>query len=99
MAEHHVKLTIDENGMVTKVGNPNDIYEECIMCGKTTDILVDTHIDFRYGYVEGAGQLCRKCYLGENRNLITVEGRTILDTPNDMELGAKVRQMYWDSKK
>ena len=37
--------------------------------------------------------------IGENRNLITVEGRTILDTPNDSELGAKVRQMYWDSKK
>jgi hypothetical protein len=48
--------------------------------------------------VEGAGQLCRECYMGENRNLITIEGRTILDTPNDTELGAKVRQVYWDSK-
>ena len=77
----------------------NNIFETCIMCGKTTDVLVDTHIDFRYGYVEGAGQLCRSCYLGEDRNLITIEGRTILDTPNDAELGAKVRQMYWENKK
>jgi hypothetical protein len=37
--------------------------------------------------------------LSENRNLITIEGRTILDTPNNSELGEKVRQMYWDSKK
>ena len=116
----HVPLTINEDGLVTKVGhdiggsyeyvqqeiqfpkvdgNGESIYETCIMCGKETTTLKSTHIDFRYGYVEGAGQLCRSCYLGENRNLITIEGRTILDTPNDMELGAKVRQMYWDSKK
>ena len=99
MAEHHVPLKIDENGLVTSVGNQNDIYEDCIMCGCKTETLKTTHIDFRYGYVEGAGQLCRECYMNENRNLITVEGRTILDTPNDTELGAKVRQMYWDSKK
>jgi hypothetical protein len=37
--------------------------------------------------------------MGENRNLITVEGRIILDTPNDAELGAKVRELYWESKK
>ncbi len=43
--------------------------------------------------------MCRECYMGENRNLITVEGRTILDTPNDAELGAKVRELYWESKK
>jgi hypothetical protein len=37
--------------------------------------------------------------LSENRNLITIEGRMILDTPNDMELGKKVREIYWESKK
>ena len=35
----------------------------------------------------------------EDRNLITVNSRKILDTPNDAELGAKVREMYWESKK
>lgn len=109
MGEQHVPLTIGEDGLVKSIGhdmggsyeikNEFDIYETCIMCGCKTETLKTTHIDFRHGYVEGAGQLCRTCYLGENRNLITIEGRTILDTPNDSELGAKVRQMYWDSKK
>jgi len=103
MGEQHVPLNIDENGLVTSVGKKQkdefDIYETCVMCGEETTTLKTTHVDFRYGYVEGAGQLCRQCYMGENRNLITVEGRTILDTPNDAELGAKVRLMYWDSKK
>ena len=102
MGEQHVPLTIDENGLVTSVGKQKDefdIYENCVMCGEETTTLKTTHVDFRYGYVEGAGQLCRQCYMGENRNLITVEGRTILDTPNDAELGAKVRELYWESKK
>ena len=102
MGEQHVPLTFDENGLVTSVGKQNnefDIYETCVMCGEETTTLKTTHVDFRYGYVEGAGQLCRECYLGEDRNLITVNSRTILDTPNDMELGKKVRQIYWDNKK
>ena len=103
MGEQHVPLTFDENGLVTSVGKKQkdefDMFEECIMCGVETTVLKTTHIDFRYGYVEGAGQLCRDCYLKEDRNLITVNSRTIIDTPNDSELGAKVRLMYWDSKK
>jgi hypothetical protein len=102
MGEQHVPLTIDENGLVTSVGKQKDefdIYETCVMCGEETTTLKTTHVDFRYGYVEGAGQLCRQCYMGENRNLITIEGRTILDTPNDAELGAKVRALYWENKK
>ena len=102
MGEQHVPLTIDENGLVTSVGKQKDefdIYETCVMCGEETTTLKTTHVDFRYGYVEGAGQLCRQCYMGEDRNLITVNSRTILDTPNDAELGAKVRELYWESKK
>jgi len=103
MGEQHVPLTIDENGLVTSVGKKQkdefDMFEQCIMCGEETTVLKTTHIDFRYGYVDGAGQLCRDCYLKEDRNLITVNSRTIIDTPNDSELGAKVRLMYWDSKK
>ena len=76
-----------------------ELYEKCIMCNAETTILKTTHVDFRYGYVDGAGQLCRECYLNETRNLITVNSRIILDTPNDAELGKKVRQIYWDSKK
>ena len=38
------------------------IYEECILCGIETTTLKTTHIDFRTGYIEGAGQLCNECY-------------------------------------
>ena len=39
-----------------------DIYERCVLCGVMTDIPRSVHSDLRYGSVEGAGQLCRKCY-------------------------------------
>jgi hypothetical protein len=75
-----------------------DMFEKCIQCGVETDTLKTTHIDFRIGYVEGAGQLCRMCYMASDRNLITIDERTILDTPNNEELGAKVRRRYYESK-
>lgn len=79
--------------------------EICIKCGKETKYDIDTHVDFRTGYIEGVGQLCISCYNGpdnitesmKNRTtLITVSAETILDTPNDVELGHKVRRSYWD---
>jgi hypothetical protein len=36
--------------------------------------------------------------MASSRNLITVDERTILDTPNNEELGAKVRRRYYESK-
>lgn len=39
-----------------------DTFERCVLCGTLTDIPLSMNIDLRYGYVEGAGQLCRKCY-------------------------------------
>jgi hypothetical protein len=82
--------------------------EICIKCGKETNVDVSTHVDFRTGYIEGVGQLCIRCYNGpddvteimKNRTtLITVSAETILDTPNDEELGHKVRRSYWDITK
>ena len=87
---------------------PNEI---CIICGKETDIDINTHIDYRYGYTEGAGQCCKECYdrtngkrndylsnvMRHRRSLITMSGDEILNTPNDSELGAKVRQRYWET--
>lgn len=86
---------------------PNEI---CIICGSETNVDVNTHVDMRYGYVEGAGQCCRECYDKTNKSydnyastvmknrttLITISAEDILSTPNDMELGAKVRQKYWE---
>jgi hypothetical protein len=37
--------------------------------------------------------------MSSDKRLLTIDERTILDTPNDIELGKKVRQMYWNSKK
>ena len=39
---------------------PNEI---CILCGKETTVDINTHVDYRTGYIEGAGQLCAECYL------------------------------------
>lgn len=33
----------------------------CVLCSADTGIPTDTHIDLRSNYVEGVGQLCRKC--------------------------------------
>jgi hypothetical protein len=75
-------------------------FEHCILCGVETSVKIGTHIDMRIGYVEGAGQLCPSCYnRGTEHGAIAVDYNTILGTPNDMELGAKVRQLYWENKK
>ena len=113
MGNQHVKVTFDENGFVTNVGSSENVFETCIICGKETDVLINTHIDYRYGYVEGAGQCCRQCYDRTNNQsndyvtdvmkrrttLITISAEDIYNTPNDFELGAKVRELYWNTFK
>ena len=76
---------------------PNEI---CILCGKETTVDVNTHIDFRTGYVEGAGQLCIECHQRTNpssRRHITIPEDYIKTYPNDMELGSKVRSFYYEN--
>ena len=36
--------------------------DACINCGKETEYPKNMHIDYRFNYVEGAGQLCHECY-------------------------------------
>jgi recombinational DNA repair protein (RecF pathway) len=36
--------------------------EKCIICDVDTKIEKSTHIDYRYFYVEGVGQLCKECW-------------------------------------
>ena len=36
--------------------------EPCVVCGKDTGYVKETPISQRMNYVEGAGQLCQKCY-------------------------------------
>ncbi len=37
--------------------------ERCCRCGKPIGYSVDTPVQLRYDYVEGAGQLCNECWL------------------------------------
>ncbi len=100
MGEHHVPLQIDENNNVTSVGAQNDIYEDCILCGEKTNTLKTTHIDFRTGYVEGSGQLCRDCYMkgsSESRELISIPKHFVKTYSNNAELGERVRKYYYDN--
>ena len=36
--------------------------DKCVICGCETEYTKDTHINNRFGYVEGCGQCCRGCY-------------------------------------
>ncbi len=36
--------------------------DPCVCCGKLSGEKKGTHIDQRSYYVEGAGQLCKRCY-------------------------------------
>jgi hypothetical protein len=54
--DEHFSLTIDEEGIVQSI-NHNEL-ERCSVCGKETPYIKSTHIDFRDGYIEGAGQGC-----------------------------------------
>lgn len=37
--------------------------ERCVLCGCVTDMERDWPISMRKYYIEGAGQLCRRCYV------------------------------------
>ena len=104
----------DHLSCALEADNKANEFDHCVLCGVETAYKRSTHIDMRIGYVEGAGQLCSKCYhfdtisvtkdenpipLDSHRQLFTVSEYTVLSTPNDQELGAKVRELYWENKK
>ena len=37
--------------------------EKCVNCGRETGHSINDHVDSRKTYVEGAGQLCSKCFI------------------------------------
>lgn len=47
--------------------------ECCIVCGNETNVLRNTHITNRRHYIEGAGQLCKKCYQELYEKKITLD--------------------------
>ena len=73
--------------------------DKCITCGKETPYHLDVNIEYRSHYVEGAGQLCKECWdrindSATDEKLYLVPESMIKGTPNDSELGHKVRSMY-----
>ena len=67
--------------------------DTCVICGVETPYEFETHIDLRYGYVEGLGQLCEKCNRSDKTKNLCIPIDLIKDTPHDMELGEKVRRL------
>lgn len=67
--------------------------DTCVICGVETPYEFETHIDLRCGYVEGLGQLCEKCNRSKETKNLCIPIDLIRDTPNDMELGEKVRRL------
>ena len=50
-------------------------------------------------YGPGDAVIDRPISLDSHRQLFTVSEYMVLSTPNDQELGAKVRELYWENKK
>ena len=110
MGEHHVRLTIDENNLVTEI-NPtyttikdNEQFDNCVVCGKPSPYKTSTHIDYRIGYVEGAGQGCFKsngCIESNQseREMIMIPKNLVEKFPNNMQLGEAVRKYFWENYK
>jgi len=48
----------EEHGVPKTIGNEIEL---CILCGNETGYMLNTNINLRKNYVEGAGQLCEKC--------------------------------------
>jgi len=55
------KKTVQQNVKENTLRNNNN-FEECIICHCKTNIPVRMYIEEREYYVEGAGQLCPKCF-------------------------------------
>lgn len=74
--------------------------EKCLSCGVETPYEFDTHIEYRTNYIVGMGQLCRICSNNELEPVshLMVPFHIIKDIPNDMELGEKIRQLYYTQK-
>lgn len=70
--------------------------DKCVLCGKETPYTKETHIDYRSGYIEGAGQLCNDCYNNDSdRDLVTVPKSYFKKYSNNFDLGEKLRSYYY----
>lgn len=52
-----------EVGADRKPDGDDSVYERCVLCGCVTDVPRALDVNKRCCYIDGAGQLCRDCYL------------------------------------
>lgn len=48
--------------MREKIMKDEEEYETCVRCGKETKVKKNENKIYRYGYIEGVGQLCFMCH-------------------------------------
>jgi len=95
----HLACQLEQDMKDVEAYRKDNPIEKCVLCGKDTAFRFNDHIDMRTGYVEGAGQMCSSCYnRGTDRRHLAVPMSIVYDTPNDAELGAKIRQLYWENQ-
>ena len=93
--QQYVKMEYGPGDAVIDRPPYKDEFDHCVLCGVETIYKRSTHVDMRHGYIEGAGQLCTKCWnKGTERRHMAIPMNLVYDTPNDQELGYKVRQLY-----
>lgn len=66
--------------------------DKCVICGKESPYDITTNVDYRIGYIDGGGQGCFQSEIC--KKTISINEELIKDTPNDFELGAKVRELF-----
>ena len=73
----------------------------CVICGKDTPYTIETHIYNRIGYIEGTGQGCHNpiiCSQDRAKSTFMISEALIHNTPNDTDLGYRIREIYWNHK-
>ena len=62
-AGYQIKKSMIRIGKKFSVKNKEKkMKDKCVTCGNKSLYDKEEHIDFRIGYIEGAGQLCLDCY-------------------------------------
>ena len=52
--------------------------DKCVLCGKDSPYEMDVNIEYRTGYIEGAGQLCENCWdAGTKRESMLIQTHTV----------------------
>ncbi len=64
-------MNIVKNIIETENNKTDGAIEKCVMCEGKTEYMDSVPINERNYYIEGAGQLCKKCYY----NLYVKSGR------------------------